>query len=408
MLHCRLQGKSARAITRGSLLAYGSCIALESAVALAALVLVAAMPTVGAAATLAEVAHCRGLEKAAERVSCFKSLKHSANARREDSAAPEAKNGTPANTPGQATLTNPGADAANASDTQRVPAEQGETGRRSGSAKARGSVPTADPLEHVKPGVTAKEHQVTKATQDLAAPAVPAGPESAARTEQASPPEGKLATPAKSIAVGSGEAAQPPSAQKESAAPDPARQVDTPKTGAAAKVDRAVATNADQVRAAGKERPAAAQTTPSVPAMAGQAVPVQKRQDASSQAAVASPLQVDHNGPMVRAASPQTGRGVSHPTGPDVLVPTGGAVFPPVSAFPATVPATAPSQPPTRRPAAIGTTQGPSRGASRSGETGTGSSNRGSRSNIVIEIRRARYFNVAHREPEPRRSAALH
>jgi hypothetical protein len=338
MVGRRLHCKYTHATARGASLRGDSGIAAARAIALAGLVFVTVSPTFGGAATLAEVAHCRNQEKLAERISCFKGLKHGANAKGENAAAPEAKDITSENADGPAAAGNPRADAANQNDTRSGVKEPGSAGKRVSSAKARGAVPGADPLSSEKSGWAVKGRPATKAAQETAPPAAPA--ETGAPTEPASPSEAKSVVPSKLIAAGSNGTGSTHPAQKDSAALDPAMSPDPMTTGtaASAKDEAARATNADLASDNTKDRPPDVRTTPSGPPMTGQAVTPRNGQAASPQAATASTAQADHGGPPGRAV-PTLG-------GPGELVPTGKALFPPVALFPPTGQAVSPMLPP--------------------------------------------------------------
>jgi hypothetical protein len=79
------------------------------AIVLASVMFVSVRPLIGVAATLEQVAHCRGLEKAAQRVSCFESLKQGTKANAAGSPKAETEGSVSIKSSGQSTVRRQGA-----------------------------------------------------------------------------------------------------------------------------------------------------------------------------------------------------------------------------------------------------------------------------------------------------------
>jgi hypothetical protein len=324
-----------------------SRICATSAIALVSLMLVTVNPMIGIAATLEEVAHCRGLEKVAQRVSCFELLKQGSKAKAGGPAAPETEDRASAKSAGRPTVRSQGAATPNGNDVTRAKTKPSIAAKPVVPTQGESAAPSQEavpgqgeraPSAEIEPaavterqrGALAKIKQSSRAKSDKTAPPrVEPAPRQEAAPEQA-PAQGPLgdkrrpasakireAIPAK---IDSGSPVSPdlpakgnqaPPAPQDLAAPAPIRQT-----------------------APGQAAPPA-RTEQAAPVITEQAVPAQSRQVAPPQTGLAFPGQAEPDIQSERV-SPQTDQSGSLQIGQGVLSSTGKAVFPPVAVFPPT------------------------------------------------------------------------
>jgi hypothetical protein len=100
------------------------------AIVIAGLSLGTISPIISTAATLEEVAHCRAIEKATQRVSCFKSLKPGPKANTGDAAAAKTERAASENPKGRSLVTRQDAAATHVSDVVRVKTKSSAAAKR--------------------------------------------------------------------------------------------------------------------------------------------------------------------------------------------------------------------------------------------------------------------------------------
>ena len=289
-------------------------------------------PIVSTAATLEEVAHCRAIENAAQRLSCFKSLKPGPKANTGDAAAAKTERAASENSEGRSLVKRQEAAATHVSDVGRVKTKS------SVAAKSEQSAPME--LESAAP----MQMQHAPPQMQEAAPA---------RIKQASPaarvgtsPERK---PAVSAKMKQAERDQPTKTQMEHAAsiqmelttptqPEEVAPTKMQLTPLKEELPAPVQTEPPELNALEKTEPPAsvkteqtapAQTEKVAPAHAGLASPAQTEQTAPAPTEQVAPAQA---GP---AAPAQTEKAKSAKTEQRIQTKTGEAASPPMTGDPA-------------------------------------------------------------------------
>ena len=162
------------------------------AIVIAGLSLGTISPIISTAATLEEVAHCRAIEKATQRVSCFKSLKPGPKANTGDAAAAKTKRAASENPEGRSLVTRQDAAATHVGDVGRVKTKSSAAAKREQSAPMELESAAPMQMRHAPPQMQeTAPAQIEQAsprarvgTSPERKPAVPAKMKQAARAER--------------------------------------------------------------------------------------------------------------------------------------------------------------------------------------------------------------------------------